>query len=259
MKFYYEKSWRYIKKVIAIGVVIALWEILPLMGIVDYRSLPPFSDVILGLVEITLTGELFTHMVSSLQRSLAGFVLAVALAVPLGILMGWFKRFERIVDPLVQTCRNTPVLALYPLFILFFGLGELAKISIIFYGSLWPILINTIEGVKTVDALLIKAARSMSISRLFLFTRVILPAAVPSILTGLRISATRSVIILVAAEMLGASSGLGFFIFATRAQYEIEKMYAGILVLIILGVTVNYLLVKLENYLSRWKENMEPA
>jgi len=250
---YWEKNWKVLKKVVAIGCIIVIWQVLPSAGFIDPRSLPAFSDVIKGLLGLILSGELLTHALASFQRSLVGFLVAVLIAIPLGIFMGWFKRVERIVDPLMQICRNTATLALYPVFILIFGLGEVSKIGIIFWGSIWPILINTIEGVKTVDPLLVKAARSMAISRLKLFTNVILPAAAPSILTGLRISATRSLIILVAAEMLGASAGLGFLIFDAQHKYEPEKMYAGILVLIMLGMSLNYLIVKLEHYLTRWK------
>ena len=256
---YWDTGWNLLKRMVAIGLVILIWEILPATGVIDARSLPPFSDVMQGLLSLILSGELAKHALASFHRTLLGFFIAVAIAIPLGIFMGWFKRLEKIVDPLMQICRNTATLALYPVFILVFGLGELSKVGIIFWGSIWPILINTIEGVKTVDPLLIKAARSMAMSRFGLFLHVILPAAVPSIITGLRISATRSIIILVAAEMLGASAGLGFLIFDAQHKYEVEKMYAGIVVLIMLGMSVNYLIVRLEQYLTRWKGTAETA
>ncbi len=256
---YWDTGWKLLKRMVAIGLVILIWELLPSTGVIDSRSLPPFSDVMQGLLSLIVSGELAKHALASFHRTLLGFFIAVAIAIPLGIFMGWFKRLEKIVDPLMQICRNTATLALYPVFILVFGLGELSKVGIIFWGSIWPILINTIEGVKTVDPLLIKAARSMAMSRFGLFLHVILPAAVPSIITGLRISATRSIIILVAAEMLGASAGLGFLIFDAQHKYEVEKMYAGIVVLIMLGMSVNYLIVRLEQYLTRWKGTAETA
>ncbi|HEY3424830.1 MAG TPA: ABC transporter permease [Negativicutes bacterium] len=250
---YFEKWWQFFKKFIAIGSVIVIWQVLPSVGLVDPRSLPPFSDVVLGLIHLIVSGELFDDLLASLQRAMLGFFLSIVVAIPLGVFMGWFKRFERIVDPLIQICRNTATLALYPVFILVFGLGELSKIGIIFWGSIWPILINTIEGVRTVDPILIKSAKSMATPTFSLFGKVILPAAVPSIITGLRISATRSIIILVAAEMLGARAGLGFLIFDARNKYEVPTMYAGILVLIILGMTVSFLIVEFEKYCTKWK------
>jgi NitT/TauT family transport system permease protein len=254
---HFEKWWQLLKKFITIGSVILLWQVLPSAGLIDSRSLPPFSDVFMGVIHLLVSGELFDDLLASLQRSILGFLLAIIVAIPLGVFMGWFKRFERIVDPLIQICRNTATLALYPVFILIFGLGELSKIGIIFWGSIWPILINTIEGVKRVDPLLIKSARSMATSGFSLFRKVILPAAVPSIIAGMRISATHSIIILVAAEMLGASTGLGFLIFEARNKYEVSTMYAGILVLIILGMTVNYLIVEFEKHCTRWKGTVE--
>lgn len=259
VKQYLENLWQGFKRVIVIGILIAIWQALPSAGIIDARSLPPFSEVIKGLVQLIVSGELADDLQASLQRSVSGFVLATTVAIPLGFLMGWFKRFERIADPLIQICRNTATLALYPVFILVFGLGELSKIGIIFWGSIWPILINTIEGVRSVEPILIKAAKSMSTPNLTLFRKVIFPAAVPSIITGLRISATRAVVILVAAEMLGAQAGLGFLIFDARNKYEVPTMYAGILILIMLGMTVNYLIVGLEKQVTRWKGNVEES
>lgn len=257
VKQHLENIWQGFKRFIVIGILIAIWQALPSIGIIDARSLPPFSEVIKGLVQLIVSGELADDFLASLQRSVSGFVLATAVAIPLGFLMGWFKRFERIADPLIQICRNTATLALYPVFILVFGLGELSKIGIIFWGSIWPILINTIDGVRSVEPILIKSAKSMSTPNLTLFRKVIFPAAVPSIITGLRISATRAVVILVAAEMLGAQAGLGFLIFDARNKYEVPTMYAGILVLIMLGMTVNYLIVGLEKQVTRWKGNVE--
>lgn len=245
------------EKSIAIIMVLLIWEVLPRIGIVDSQSLPPFTSVIMGLFRLIFSGEIFVHLAVSLQRSLLGFVLSVAVALPLGIFMGWFKRFEQIVDPLLQVCRNTSVLALYPVFILAFGLGEFSKLAIIFWGTVWPILINTIEGVKGTDPLLIKAAKSMGASQRTLFLRIIFPSALPLILTGFRLSAARSVLILVAAEMLGADSGLAYLIFHSEEKLEIPEMYASIISIAILGLLINYILVLLEKRFTFWKEQGE--
>jgi NitT/TauT family transport system permease protein len=243
-----------IEKVLAIGLLLLAWELCPRLGLIDVRFLPPFSDVIKGLIELTASGQMALHMEASLRRSLLGFIIAVLMALPLGIIMGWFKRFEKVVDPLLQVCRNTSVLALYPVFILIFGLSEFSKIAIIFWGTLWPILLNTIEGVKGVDPLLIKSARSMGSSQLTLLLKVVVPFAMPLILTGLRLGASRSVVVLVAAEMLGAQEGLGFLIFQTQLDHDNPEMYAGIISIALLGVLINYGLAKLEQHLIRWKE-----
>jgi len=245
------------QKVAAILVFLLIWEALPRLGIVDQFLLTPFSLVLQALVKLIISGEMTKHLLSSTLRSLGGFGIAMVVGIPVGILMGWFKRFESFVDPLLQVFRNTSILALFPVFILVFGLGEVSKIAIIFWGTLWPTLLNTIAGVKNVDPLLVKSARSMGISQMGLLFHVVLPAAGPSILTGIRLSAANAVLVLVAAEMLGANSGLGFLIFYAEQSYVVPDMYAGILTLSLIGCGVNYLLVALERRVTRWKEHAQ--
>ncbi|MCX7745370.1 MAG: ABC transporter permease [Clostridia bacterium] len=239
---------------IAIMGLLVLWEIIPRLGLVDRLYLPPFSEVAAAFFKLALSGELFLHIGSSLRRSMTGLFIAVSIAIPLGIFVGGFKRFEKIIDPLLQVFRNTSTLALFPVFILIFGLGEASKIAIIFWGTLWSTLLNTINGVKNVEPLFIKSARSMSASNFFIFRKVVLPAAMPSIITGFRLSAATSVLVLVAAEMLGANSGLGFLIFYSEQKYDIAEMYSGILMISLLGITINYLIVAMERRLLVWKE-----
>ncbi len=238
----------------AIIVFIILWEIAPRIGLVDKMYLPPFSEVLAAFGKLIISGDLFIHIGSSLKRSLGGLLLAVAIGIPLGIFIGWFKWVEKLLDPLLQVFRNTSTLALFPVFILFFGLGEVSKLAIIFWGTLWATLLSTINGVKSVDSLLIKSARSMSASNFFIFRKIVLPAATPSIITGFRLSASTSILILVAAEMLGSNSGLGFLIFYSEQKYDIAEMYSGILTISILGILINYLIVAFEKRLLVWKE-----
>jgi len=238
----------------AIILFILLWETAPRIGMVDRMYLPPFSEVITALVKLIISGDLFIHIGSSLKRSMGGLFLAVAIGIPLGIFIGWFKSIEKFLDPLLQVFRNTSTLALFPVFILLFGLGELSKVAIIFWGTLWATLLNTINGVKNIDPLLIKAAQSMSASNFFIFRKIMLPAATPSIITGFRLSASTSILILVAAEMLGSNSGLGFLIFYSEQKYDIAEMYSGILTISVLGLLINYLIVAFERRLLVWKK-----
>lgn len=247
------------QKCAAVGCLLLLWEALPRLGIIDPFILAPLSKVLQALFQLTGSGDLAKHFVSSFRRAFGGFALALALGIPLGTFMGWFKNVERVVDPLFQVFRNTSILALFPVFILLFGLGEVSKIAIIFWGTLWPTMLNTIAGVKGVDPLLVKSARSMGISQGGLLWRVILPAASPSILTGVRLSAANAVLVLVAAEMLGANSGLGYLIFYSEQAYAVPEMYVGILCLAAVGCTVNAVLVELERRATRWKEQVHPT
>ncbi|WP_242949577.1 ABC transporter permease [Clostridium pasteurianum] len=136
---------------------------------------------------------------------------------------------------------------------MFFGIGETSKIAIVFWGVWSAILLNTISGVKNVDPILIKSAKSMAASQLTVFTKVVLPSAFPSIITGIRISATSSILVLIAAEMMGASSGIGYLLYDTQMKYQIPKMYASIVTMSLLGLIINYIIVAFEKRISRWK------
>jgi NitT/TauT family transport system permease protein len=234
-------------------VFFAVWEALPRLGLIDPLFLPAFSTTITTLYDLTVSGKLLLHVLVSLQRSMFGFALAVLIAVPLGFLMGWYNRFERYTDLLMQTLRNTSTFALLPIFLLLLGLGEASKIAIIFYGASWQLLMNTITGVKSVDPIYIKAAKSMGVSDRDLFRKIILPASIPSIVVGARMGAKISLMVVIAAEMIGAKTGLGFFIQNAQFNFMIPEMYAGILTLAILGLAINYLLVWFEKKATYWK------
>lgn len=237
----------------------AVWEVLPRIGVVDPFILPTFSDTIKTLIDLLVSGKLQVHVWASLYRSMIGFALAVIVAVPLGFLMGWYNRFEKYTDLFVQSLRNISLFALLPIFLLFLGLGEASKIAIIFYGATWHILINTISGVKNIDPIYIKAAKSMGVSDTQLFIKIILPASIPSIVSGARLGAKIAVMVVIAAEMIGANSGLGFFIQNAQYNFMIPQMYAGVLTLAIFGLSVNYLLVWFEKKATSWKGDLDNA
>ncbi|MET3389519.1 NitT/TauT family transport system permease protein [Variovorax sp. 1140] len=241
-----------------IGIVLflALWEALPRLGIVSDAYLSPPSAVLASIVQLLENGQLWKHVAASLQRSLWGLVLASVAGVVLGLLVGGFRRLAAIVDPVLQLFRQTSAFALFPVFILFLGIGELSKVAIIFWASFWPVLLSTVGGVKQVDRLLVNSALSMGASRRFVFFKVVLPASLPSIFTGVRLAGAYSVTALVAAEMIGAHSGLGFLTLNSQETFQIPTMYAGILLLATLGLLLNYLLALLERRLLRWRRGL---
>jgi NitT/TauT family transport system permease protein len=242
------------KRSVVLLLFLGLWEVLP-RTVVEPGYLPPFSTVLRALWDLFASGEIWEHLAISLSRSGKGFGLAVVVGVPLGLVTGWFKTLEELVDPLIQTLRQTPVLALFPVFILFFGIGETSKVAIIFWGTVWPILLNTVSGVKEVDPLLIRSAQSMGVSRFDLFRKVIVPATLPSIITGVRLGATYSILMLVVAEYVGAKAGIGSLVINSQYAFLIPKMYAAIVVLALLGLSTNFLLVRLERRATQWKES----
>lgn len=244
------------QKSIGLVVLAALWELAPRLGLINRNYMPPLSLVLETFFRLVISGELTKHFLVSGRRMLSGFGLALLIHIPLGLAIGWNKKIERIVDPVLQVFRQTSGLALFPLFILFFGIGEISKIAIIFYACQWPILLNTIAGVKNIDPVWIKSARSMGTRGIKLFYKVVLPATIPSIATGARLGASTSVILLIGAEMIGASAGLGFLVLDTQYKFQLPKMYASILTIILIGLAINYIFVWLERRLTVWKERM---
>jgi NitT/TauT family transport system permease protein len=243
-------------KLFAISLFLLLWELCGRYGWLNVNPLflPPFSKVAKALFGALVKGELWKHISISLRRSLTGFSLGMGLAIPLGLSIGWFKRFGVLISPLLQVFRNMPTLALLPVFVMFFGIGEFSKTMLIFWGVLWATLLNTISGVRNVDPQLIKASRSMGTSPLRLFATVILPASLPYIFAGMRISATTSILILIAAEMMGASRGLGFALFFYQANYKVAEMYAYLVVMAALGTSLNFTLEAVEKRSFRWRD-----
>ncbi|WP_433734222.1 ABC transporter permease [Nocardia sp. CA-129566] len=246
-------AWRIFKPTFAIGLLVAVWEAAPRLGLVDEVFLPPFSTVAQAFVDLVRSGEMWEHVSTSLTRSATGFSLALLVAIPVGVAIAWYKPVADFLNPILELFRNTAALALLPVFILILGIGETSKIALVVYASFFPILLNTITGVRTVDPLLIKSAVSLGFSPIRLFQKVILPAAVPSIFTGVRMAAASSILVLIAAEMVGARAGLGYLITAAQQNFQIPNMYAGILAISLLGLTFNGVLVALERRLSRWR------
>ncbi|GGG74107.1 ABC transporter permease [Paenibacillus radicis (ex Gao et al. 2016)] len=256
MKFNRKWLTKSVDRSLAILLFFAVWELLPRLGIVNPAYLSPPSDVIVSIGKLISNGELWKHVSASLRRSLSGLLLAILSGTLLGLLLGWFKRFETILDPLLQLARQVSAFALFPVFILFLGIGESSKTAIIFWASFWPILLNTVSGVKHVEKLLIDSAKSMGGSQLFIFFRVILPAAAPSIFTGIRLGGAYCITALVAAEMIGSSAGLGFYILNSQEIFQIPDMYAGIILLAIVGLLLNYVLALIEARFTRWRKGL---
>ncbi|MFD9452042.1 ABC transporter permease [Streptomyces sp. NPDC059985] len=237
----------------AIIALLAVWETAPRLGLVDATFLPPVSEVAVAWWELLGDGQLGEHARASLTRSFGGFAIAVVVAVPLGLLIGWYRPVAAFLGPLLELFRNTAALALLPVFVLLLGIGETSKVSIVVYACVWPILLNTISAVGNADPTLVRLARSMDLSTPRLFQKVILPSSVPAIFTGIRLAGAVSILVLVAAEMIGAKAGLGYLINASQYNFAIPQMYAGIITISAIGVAFNQVLVTIERRLSVWR------
>lgn len=248
-------AWRVTKPSIAIAIFLGIWEAAPRLGLVDKVFLPPFSQVVSAFFSLAGNGQLQEHVTASLTRALAGFFVAIVIAIPLGIAIAWYRPVSDFLNPILELFRNTAALALLPVFVLILGIGEESKIALVIYACTFPILLNTISGVRSVDPLLVKSASSLGFSSIRLFQKVVLPAAVPTIFTGIRMAAASSILVLIAAEMVGAKAGLGYLITASQLNFQIPDMYAGIVAISLLGLTINAVLILIERRLSRWRVN----
>ncbi|MFT8958847.1 MAG: ABC transporter permease [Gluconobacter oxydans] len=241
------------RKSIALVLLAALWESAPRAGLVDPLFLPPLSKVLQAVWTGFASGQLGVHVLASLLRAIPGLALAIVFGVPLGLLLGVSPRLHQVFDPVLELFRNTSALALLPVFTLLLGIGESSKIIMVFYAAVWPILLGTITGLRGVDPLWIKAGRSMGLNRFDLFRKIVLPGAIPSVFTGVRLAAAAALLVLVAAEMVGSRAGLGYLINASELDFDIPGMYAAILVLSVIGSLTNSVLVSVEKRLLRWK------
>lgn len=244
---------RAVRSTAAIAGLAAIWELAPRLGLVDATFLPPLSKVIEAWWELAVSGALLEHFQASIMRSVSGLLLAIAFAIPLGLAIGYYKPAAAFLNPLLELFRNTAALALLPVFILILGIGETSKVSIVLYACSWPILLSTVNGVRNVDPLLVKSARSLGISPFKLFLKVILPASLPSVFTGIRLAGASSILVLIAAEMVGAKAGLGYLINYAQYNFQIPEMYAGILTISALGLLINQGLIAIERKFSGWK------
>jgi NitT/TauT family transport system permease protein len=244
-----------IHKYIAIFVFLLLWQILPTLGLVNPVYIPTPTVIASTMWQLTLNGTLPTDVAVSLSRVLAGFGLALLVALPLGFLLGgFFRNFEKAVNPLLQVLGQANPFTLLPVFIVFLGIGELSKIAIIFWVTQWPVLFNTVTGIKNVDPVLVKVARTAGLGKFDVFRKVLIPASLPTVFTGIRMGAIFAFFMLIGAEMIGSTSGLGFLIMESQMVMEIPNMWAGIVTVALLGLLLNYTILFIEKRLTSWKQ-----
>jgi ABC-type nitrate/sulfonate/bicarbonate transport system permease component len=198
-------------------------------------------------------GSIYPDLAVSTEEFVLGFGLAALVGVPLGILMGWYTRLNAILDPFVNALYATPRIALMPLIIIWFGIDLPAKIAIIFLSSVFPILVNTMTGVRTIERDFVKVARSFGASDRQLFTTVALPSSVPNLLTGLRLGLGHALIGIVVGEMYGASAGIGFMMQTAGATFQTDKVMVGIVIIAAAGMGMTQMLKALEKRVDIWR------
>jgi NitT/TauT family transport system permease protein len=235
-----------------IAVLLVLWEVAAATGTMPSLSFPRMSAILAAWWRLIVSGELPGELGDSLWRMFAGYFIGVSLGVLLGLLMGYFRVFYNLLEPITEVLRPIPSPAYLPIVILFLGIDDAMKIFMIAFASLFPVLINTYSGVRSVDPIQLQTARTFGVAGRKLVWQVVLPAASPYIFTGMRVSIAVALIVMVISEMVAASSGIGYFILSAQRGFQIREMFAGVLTLAVVGYVLNRLFVAVENRVLAW-------
>jgi len=251
------------RNVLPIILFIGAWQLLSELSLLPGQKIPSPWEVVLGLRDLATVGlphgyDLLHHTLMSLYRVFLGFTLAAFLGVSLGIAMGWSRLFYQAMNPIMNLIRPVPPLAWIPIAILWFGIGVRSAVFLIFLGAFFPILLDTISGVKSVPPIYIEATRTLGARRADLLLKVIAPGAMPSIMTGMRVGLGIGWMTLVAAEFTGVKSGLGlgYMIMTARDIQRVDELVAGMVVIGLVGVGMDKILRIAEAKVLRWRETV---
>lgn len=238
----------------AFGALVALWYSIYLMEVIKPILFPPPHLVFQKAVFLLTKGNLLTDMLASMQRVFLGVLGGVAVAVPVGFLLGWNERLGSFFQPLINFFRALPPIALIPLVIIYFGIGELAKTIVLFYAAFFASVVVMYEGISGIDPIFIRASRTLGASGGEIFTKVVFPLSVPHILTALRVSLGVSWATLVAAELIAAQKGLGAVIQDASNYFQIPIIYMGIALIGLLALIMDLVIRWVTKFFTRWQE-----
>lgn len=239
----------------ALGIVavLAVWQLAWSMGWISPLFFSGPSAIARKFVEMVSSGELQSNALYSGKNFLIGFALSVVAGVPLGIVIGWYKRLGLALNPLINAFYATPRIALYPLIIIWFGIGSGSAIFLVFLASVLPIMLNTMAGVQNIDPALLRSARAFCATDRQIFTTVALPASVPFILTGVRQAVAHGLIAEIIAELMAGNHGIGFMIAQAGQTFETDTLLVGVLLTSLAGMLLSWLTERLERYFQRWR------
>jgi NitT/TauT family transport system permease protein len=252
-KFYLNQE----KKILgaaSVATFLILWELVGnTFQLINPMFMSAPSLIFKAAVQLFGSGEIYNDLYVSGIELFWGYFLSAAVAVPFGIMVGWYKKMSYIFDPFINAMNATPRVALLPLVIIWLGIGVLSKVGIIFLGAVFPILINTRDGVKTTPYNLLTAARSFGASEWMLFKTVVLPSTIPFILTGLRLGLGRAIVGVMVGELYAATAGIGFMITVAGATFQTDKVFVGVLIFALTGMLGMELLTRVEGRFSKWR------
>ncbi len=238
------------------GVFILFWEIAVRLGYLESLFFPPPTLVFKTLFELLKNGELQPHVYISLKRIFFGFLMGSVPGLILGLSMGWSRRLRIFFDPLISATYPIPKIALLPLIMLIFGIGEMSKIILIAIGCFFLVLINSMAGVANINDIYFEVAKNYGASKFKIFTKVVLRGSMPMIFAGLRLALGLSLILVVAAEMVAANEGLGAMIWLAWETLRTEKLYVGIITIAFLGLSLTSVLMRVERNLMPWSKDL---
>jgi ABC-type nitrate/sulfonate/bicarbonate transport system permease component len=233
--------------------LITFWEIGSRTGVISNLVLPAPSEAFTAFSQLVETGQLWKHLSASLQRLIIGWTSGTILGVAVGLMIGLFSFARAGLSPLVSAIFPIPKIALLPLFIIWFGIGEGSKVATILFGTFFPTVIATYSGVDNVDRNLIRMGQSFNLSWSSIVRKIILPGALPAILSGARISGSIAIILLVAAEMIGAEFGIGAYILLAGSLMATDQLIAGVAILSIMGLSLAWVIGRAERYFLKWR------
>lgn len=236
-----------------VGFMLLVWQFASTLGWVDAVTVPPVTTILASWWRDLASGAIPDQLLPSLRRILLGLGLAIAIGTPLGLLMGVNRLAYRVLEPITELIRPIPSAAYIPVAILFLGLGDEMKLFVITLAGIFPILLNTYGGVKGIDPVLIDTGRTFGAPRWSILRKIVFPASLPSILTGVRISLGIALIVAVVSEMISGNNGLGYFIIDKQRTFHVSEVFAGILTLGLLGYALNLIFLQIERHLLRWR------
>jgi ABC-type nitrate/sulfonate/bicarbonate transport system permease component len=241
---------------LSFALLLGLWELGARVTPKLQLYFPPVSRILSALAQALAAGPITAHSLITLARFAEGYLLSAVLAVTLGAMLGYFRLLHSLLATLIEFLRPMPSVAIIPVAILLLGIGDGMIVSVTVYASVWPILINTIDGVRNIDGTLIDTGRTFGLSRWRILWQIILPGASPFIVTGLRIGLSIALILVTTAEMVAGSKGLGFFILDEERAMNSANMYAGIVLVALLGYSLNRLFLLFETRAMKWRHGM---
>lgn len=241
---------------IAVVTAFVLWEIVALLRLKPALILPGPTDVLKAFGDLVRRGTIWTDLATSATELVSGLGLAIVIGLPLGLLLGWYRRLHYALNPFITFLYATPRIALMPLMIIWLGIGNSSKIAIVFLMAFFPVLINTSQGVGALDQGTVRVAKCFGASDLQLFVTVALPGTVPFIISGIRLAVGQALIGVYVAEMSGAVHGVGLMMNTAGQQFQTSKVFAGLFIFAITGVVLTYLLRRVETHFAAWRPDL---